>query len=225
MPKGEKNLLKRFLLSFFLAILLLAIPSVALADSWSHYIEFTVSDNSSTDRTALPIFTGINTQNLIDAGYLDSSGNVTNMKESSLEREYGVATGNITLFIPNLFANQTKIYRFYMNYLPSVAYKIILGEGGYITITDDPSIELSDNFTIEISLFIKAVSNNILIKTSAITITYNAATFDLTVVIGGTTTLNATIILTGEQIITIRGDNSKFYLDIDGVNEDWAWMP
>jgi len=156
--KLRSTVTKRLLLSLTLALLLLATPLVALADTWSYYVEFTVSDNISTDHTAFPVLTGISAQNLIDAGYLDSSGNITNIKEGSYEREYGVATGNITLFIPSLLADQSRTYRFYTNYLPSVAHKIIVGYDGYITTSDNASLELGDNFTVELDGWIDTIS-------------------------------------------------------------------
>jgi len=181
---------KRLLLSLLLALMLLATPLVVAADTWSYYLEFTVSDNSSTDWTALPIVTGISAQNLIDAGYLDSSGNITNMKEGSYERDYGVATDNITLFIPSLLANQSRTYRFYMNYLPAVAHKIIVGVDGYFTISDNASLELGDNFTIEQKGWIDTNStNDIVFKRDAFHIITDSGNITAGIISGYTTTI------------------------------------
>lgn len=140
-------------------LMLLAIPLVALADTWDYYVEFTVSDNSSTDRLALPILTGIPAQSLINADFLDPSGNITRMNEGSISRDYGVATGNITLFIPSLLANQSRTFKFYMDYIPSVVHKIIVGVGGYFTVADNTTLEPGDNFTIGLSGYIDTTAN------------------------------------------------------------------
>jgi hypothetical protein len=120
-----------------------------LADTWDYYVSFTVTDNTTTDRTALPILTGINAQSLIDAGYLDANGNQTAMYESDTSRIYGIATSNVSLFISDLQANQERAYRLYTNNVPAASQDIITGYNGYITFVDDPDIELGANFTIE----------------------------------------------------------------------------
>lgn len=131
----------------------MSIPLIVLADSWSYYVEFTVSDNSSTDRTNLPVIVPIRTQNSINAGYLDSSGNQTNVREGSYDRNYGVS-GNVTLFIPSLLANQSRTYRFYTNFVTAVTHKIITGVGGYITIGDSANLEWGNSGNVSLSGFI-----------------------------------------------------------------------
>ncbi len=140
--------------------MILAMPAMALADTWSYYVTCTVTDNGSTDRTNLPILTGINGQSLIDSHYLDSSGNITNMLEGTSAASYGVATTNVTLFIPSLLANQTRTYKFYMNYVTSVAHKIIVGYNGYFTTAYNAALELSGNFTSEFSAFVNTTAGS-----------------------------------------------------------------
>ena len=162
---------KKLFWSIYLALcLILSLSAQVLADTYTHYITFTVSDNSSTARTNLPILTGISAQSLINAGYLDSSGNQTSLQESSTDKNYGVATGNVSLFIESLAALQTRTYKFFTGYSPADSHKIIPGYGGYITTNDTAALELSNNGTVEYSGYVDTTAGmgNIINKSGAI---------------------------------------------------------
>lgn len=190
----NKRITKYLLLLGIIPTILFFISQFVLADTWDYYVEFTVAENSSTDRTYLPILTGINGQNLIDSGYLSSSGNITNMMEGSSNTDYGAATSNITLLIPSLLASQERTYRFYTNYVPSVAHKIILGLAGYFTISDDSALEIGDNGTVRLTnTYIDfGSSDNIVSKENSFAI-YNTSSNISAVVYGADSATNLTL--------------------------------
>lgn len=148
--------------------MLLAYPLVAIATSWEYYVEFTVTDNSSTSRTFLPILTGIDPDNIIDYGYLNSSGNETAMFESTSTRSYGVTTGNITLLINTLYADQEKTFKFYTGYSPAAEQSIIVGEDGYVVVSDAEALEPADNFGMEFEGIILSENRTYISKSEAI---------------------------------------------------------
>jgi len=159
---------KQILLSIWLAItLILGFSAQAIADTYSHYITFTVTDNTSTDRTGLPILTGIPASSLISSGYLNSAGNQTATREGTSTTEQGVATGNISVFIDSLSALQARTYKFYTGYSPADSHKIIPGWDGYITSNDTATAEFGSNFTQQFNDVTLYGSGNISYKTNA----------------------------------------------------------
>ncbi len=198
---------KKVVLASILALGLLAIPIVAIAESWQYYTEFTVTNNSSDVQSYLPILTGISGQNLIDAGYINASANDTQMREGSSDKKFGVATGNISLVIPDLLANQSRTYRLYTGFSPQqTSLPIVTGQSGYVTVNDSSNLELGDNFSIEVSGWIDtslgATSNTTL---TAELLLHNS--------LGGWT---PTALVDGNVTIL-----SGFYTDSSGVG---SWM-
>lgn len=157
-----KNRIKGIILAV-LIIGILLIPSIPVYadESWGYYLEFTVQDTSGTDRTNVPvILSSLIGSNLVNAGYIDSDGLDTNLKETTTAMEYLLSTTNGAMVIPNLAASQTRTYRLYMNDSPGQhGFPIIVGNEGYMTVVDADTLELGDNFEIEVSGYVDTSSD------------------------------------------------------------------
>lgn len=126
------------------------ITSSANAESWKYYFTFIVSNNSGSTLTNFPIMTTISGSEMINSRFLNSSGNNSAMKEISTNRDFGIATDNISLIIPSINPYQDIEYRLYTGYSPEKSsFSVITGDGGYITVPDTASLELGNNFSLD----------------------------------------------------------------------------
>lgn len=176
-----KNRIKGIILAV-LIIGILLIPSIPVYadESWGYYLEFTVQDTSGTDRTNVPvILSSLIGSNLVNAGYIDSDGLDTNLKETTTAMEYLLSTTNGAMVIPNLAASQTRTYRLYMNDSPGQhGFPIIVGDEGYMTVVDADALELGDNFEIEVSGYVDTdagADKNIVYKDGAFSLYISGA--------------------------------------------------
>lgn len=153
------------------------VPVYAI-DTYGYYLEFTVTDTGGTNRTNVPVLlSSIVGTNLVNTGYIDSDGLDTRLKESTTALEYMLSTTNGVMVIPTLTAYQTRTFRLYMDYAPdNTGFPIIVGESGYVTVTDAAALELGSNFEIEVSGYVDTtqVGSAILHKPAAFKI-YNYA--------------------------------------------------
>jgi len=167
-----RNIRKSIVSVILLTLMLVVMPIAVIADTWQYYTEFTVSDNSSTARTALPVLVNIKGQNLIDGGYVNTSANNTRVTESTTDRIFSVSSDYVPLFVPSLLANQSRTYKLYTGNSPEwTTAPIIVGNNGYITTTDTAGapLEPGSDFAIEVKGYIDttAVGGNITYKAGA----------------------------------------------------------
>jgi len=130
-------------------------------ETYNHIIPFTITDTSGVARTNVPVIINFDVDgNLVTYGltnatctntYMDSSGAGNSPIGSGTAYDYLMATDNITVVIPSLPAYGSVTVNLYTGYSPlQTSFYTIVGEDGYITVADDPDLELSDNFTVEI---------------------------------------------------------------------------
>ena len=120
-----------------------------LADTYLSYYPTIITDTSGSTRTALPVITGIEGQDLIDAGLITSTGLDTRMRIGSTDIPYMMSTTQIPIAtnLPESGQSQVDLYT---SYSPLAAnFNILMGESGYITIDDATSIELGNTFEIK----------------------------------------------------------------------------
>lgn len=162
---------KRLLISISLALVaMMLIGEVALA-TWAFIFPTYIMDTSSVARTYYPVLLGYNGQALVDAGKISSNGTNTNMQVGTSNIKYMLSTTNVTAVIPSLPAGATVAADLYTGYSPvQTAFPIITGSGGYVTVADNASIELGNNFTVEQSGYLNTssgVGKNTANKTAA----------------------------------------------------------
>lgn len=143
--------MKKRLLAILAVIVLNLIAAVpVLADTWGYYLEITVTDTGGSYRVNVPALLDIDGALFYTEGYMDIDGMDVRMREVDTDRDYTMDSVEVALLIPELYGNQSREYRLYLDYSPSnTAFSIIPGWGGYIAIPDDASIELGNNFEIE----------------------------------------------------------------------------
>ncbi len=143
--------MKRLFKAVLLAILVLLLTGNTVMAAWDYLFPTTLVDTSNTTRAYYPVFLGYGGQTLIDSTKISADGLDTNMQIGSADIKYMMATGNVTVVLPSLPIRGVVTASLYTGYTPlQTGFPIIPGDGGYVTVLDDASIEPSDNFTIEI---------------------------------------------------------------------------
>jgi len=128
------------------AILLVAVPVLA----YSYRATYTVSENGTASYDMLPVIGLSNNDWMIDNGFITDSTALDTRIETlgGLDKPH-LVTNNMTLTaVPVPQNSQTNLYYTTGDSLLS-AFDIILGSGGYITVSDNATLELGDNFTVE----------------------------------------------------------------------------
>lgn len=168
-------------------ILFLTLSTVVLADTWSYYITVTVKDTSATNRTNVPVLTGMSGGGFYSLGFIDSDGLDTRLFESTGATDVSgqlLGTTQYAFVIPTLSANQTRTYRFYLNYAPDrTGFPVVVGSGGYLTTSDNASLEAGADFEYEIDGYINSA-------TVGARLLYKPATLDWYVSSAGNLTAN-----------------------------------
>ena len=146
--------LKVYLLIFLVLLLSVLLPAIAMAaETWEYYFPVTITDNTSTSRTNLPVLLNFGGQNLINSGYI-VTGLDTAMKQGDItttNETYMMATAQVPLVIDTLPAGGQQTYRLYTGYAPGqTAFPIIVGDGGTITTPEATNMRLCSAFTIDI---------------------------------------------------------------------------
>jgi len=138
----------------------LACAGVVLA-SYTSYIPITVSENASTSHTYLPVIASVNNTYLADNGYINSTGLDTRVTESGTTLEH-LVTDNKTLFVlPSLSADGSAVARYELNWDSDLdSMPVIVGNDGYVTVTDDAALEPGDNFTVELKGWVDTSNTN-----------------------------------------------------------------
>jgi hypothetical protein len=154
-----------------LLILGFLLPVIGVLAAYTYYIPVTISNNSTTDYTYLPVLVDINNTQLSDLGYMDSDGLNTDMVEGASTREFMVGGNRTGVIIPSLLGNQQTAVNYRLgDDVGQTDFPIIVGMGGNFTVDDAAGMELGNNFTLEYSGYIDtgAVGGDLVSKEGAI---------------------------------------------------------
>ncbi len=152
-------MLRRLFKAITIALLGMFLFNAVVLAAWEFMFPISIADNSSTTRTYYPVFLGFGGQVLVDSGKIGSNGTDTNMQIGATSIKYMMATGNVTAVIPNLPANGVVQADLYTGYSPEQSsFAIIPGNGGYVTVSDNASMEPGANFTWMQSAFVDTES-------------------------------------------------------------------
>jgi len=209
-------------------IMVLCIGAAALASDISGAIysgKITISNNGTTTENVV-VTANISTQALIDSGYINSSANNTAVHDTVGEdTAYMPASGNTTdwvIWIPSIDGNTVIEYRLYaggdamdgkLRYFPG-------SEGA--NVTDHSSIELGDDFLIEVKGLFDTSSGadkNVIYKDSAFRV-YVSASGNITASITGGNSVTATAISSGEYTLSVSANITHLFIYIDDSLED-----
>ena len=151
-------------------MIMLATPVFA---AYNYVIPIQVTNNSTTSYTNLPILVPIYNDQLVTEGFIDATGLDTDVQEGA-SSPFSVVDDKLGIFTTGITGSQSLSFTDYLGYTPNAAsYPLITGLGGYVTTSDDATLELGDNFTVDLSGFIDTddVDGNIIYKTNSFAIT------------------------------------------------------
>jgi len=211
---NKKNLI---CLAFTLTLL---IPSVVLAYTYTTSITAIESDGNSY--TQLPVIATVNNQYLADNGYISSTGLDTKVLRGATELPHMLANDK-TLFCSAMSANEQSNFNYTFGNTALESFPIIVGHGGYVTVSDDGSIELSNTFAIELKGYVDTSSGsdkNLIYKQDAFRVYVNAS-YSVRAAILGTgdsesLAVTATPVSSGVHIVKVTADATNFKIFIDG---------
>ena len=138
-------MVKRALTLSFIAIILMAVPVLAVV---AYQAPYTITENASVKYDMFPAIGLSNNQWMADNGFMNSSANDTRIETlGGLEKPHMVSDNRTLTAVPVPANSQTNLY-FTTGNSELAAMDIITGRGGYITTSDNTDLEPTDNFTI-----------------------------------------------------------------------------
>lgn len=193
--------MKRILAGLLPLILLLAVPTAALAQTY--YQTFTITNSGTTDYTQVPLKISIDNTALVNNLYISSSGLDTRVASSGITLPHMLTDNALYSVLPNINHGVSTSIHYTMGNEPLTSFAIIPGYGGNVTVADSPSLEPGDApYSLEWSGYVNTtnVGASIVSKPGAFilnvsspgTITYSA----------NNATVSVSGITSGEQVIT-----------------------
>jgi len=135
------------LISFFVALLLLLVPMVALG-AYSNYITVTVFNNGTETYGDMPVLVSVNNTQLYNLGYINATGLNTNLLEGSGGRVYMVATPRLGIYAPSMAPGQVRTYYYRLaDTTGQTGFPVMVGVDGNVTASDSSSSKLGLNWT------------------------------------------------------------------------------
>lgn len=210
------KMIKARLLTIGLALALLATPLVAIASDISdaQYYGIILVSNNATAATNVATTANISTDNLISGNYLNATATNAVVRNSSgadvaFMPGYTPDNGLWCFWVPSIGTDSYLNYILYTANSTGGKYRYFPGDGG-MTISDDASMEPSDNFSLGMTGWF---------NTSATMVGENVTTKHETGV-GG---IRIRVIAEGEVTSSIYASGS--YLDFVRVNSDDVRIP
>jgi len=158
---------KKIILNLILVAMFALIPVITVfaVPSYGYYTDITVTNTSGTARTNIGVTTATNVSALNSAGYINATGTNTQVENAGSQSYYGLANDKVNIYVPSLAGYQSQTYRLYLNYNPVVGdgtrnvpynfnFPVVLGDGGYVTTTDNAALEPASDFQITAESFI-----------------------------------------------------------------------
>ncbi len=221
--------MKKKYLSFIVLVVLIAmlLPAGVVLASFGYYIPITVFNNWTDDRANIPVLVVINNTQLADLGYILPSGLDTHLVEGGEGIYSMVATSRLAFFISSIEEGQERLYHYLLGTEePREGFPLMVGTGGNITVEDDPSLELGDEFMLEASGWIDTsqVGGNLVYKEEAFRLYIPSEGTVRAAILGGGDVENLSVNATGlsPEIMSIwvlaDGEDFAIYLDGDEVD-------
>jgi len=180
--------MKRLLRSSLLAVIaLVLLISPVLAQSY--YALLQIQETGGTAYPQLALIHDVNNEYLADNGYMEADALDTRViTGASVELPHMVVEDKL-LFVSNIGASSTTNLRYTFGNTDLASLAIIEGNDGFSTVDDHASLELADDFTIELEGYIDTSSGsdkNLVYKEESFT-TYISGATDVTsaIMVGG----------------------------------------
>lgn len=201
-----------------IVILLVATPVFA----YLYRASITIVESDGNAYFMLPMEVEANNQWMADNGFMEADALDTRVQTFTGTNKPHMVSTDATLFsIPVSANSQTNLY-FMTGESDLSAMYVITGHGGYITIPDDASLELDDNFEIEMKGYIDTTAGEgryLITKDNAFVVNIDGAG-TITATITGGTSVSATTIASGVHTVLITADETNLKIFIDTVQKD-----
>lgn len=127
---------------------------------------FTVAESNGTDYTALPVTCSEDVEWLVDNGFITTSTALDTRVETfgGTEQIHMMAEDRIMAFVPSLDGNSQLNWYLTTGNSALSSFPVIVGDGGYVTISDAAALELEDDFKIEFDGYLDMASDEDLIE-------------------------------------------------------------
>jgi hypothetical protein len=168
---------KRILI--FASVLIISamlLPYIVMADSSVSL--FTIVESSGNNYAMLPMISTIDNSILVSQGKIAADGLDTEVLAGSTSIPHMLTTDK-TLFAYTIGANSTNYFSYSTKSTPDTSMPIIVGQGGYITTTDNGALEPANNFSIAVNGYVNTTagaSENIVNKANALLVSVDPST-------------------------------------------------
>lgn len=162
-------------------------PARATITAYNHIIPFTITDTSGVARTNVPVIItydvsgklvayGLTNATCTDT-YVDSTGASNSPVGDGTAYKYLMNSNNITCIIPSLPAFGSVTINLYTGYAPvQTTFPLIMGNGGYYSVNDSTSLNVTTNGTMSMNAYLGGTSGNLFNKPSAYNVSWNTTT-------------------------------------------------
>jgi hypothetical protein len=167
--------------AIFIVFLTAVLPVLATPSVWNYYFVINVQDTSGVTRTNVPVLTGVSGNALNSSGYMSANGLDAQAADgTSSSLGYMVGSANFPVVIDTLPANGTVPVWLYTGVSPAAtSFPFVVGDGGFVTVTDNAALEPANNFSIVASGYLNTTagaSENIVSKTVALVVNVDPST-------------------------------------------------
>lgn len=134
---------------------MIAVPIFAA----SYRASYIITETNGTSYEMLPVIKAANTTWLVDNGYMDTDALDTRVETlGGIAQPHLVTDDSILTAYPVSGDSQTNLY-FTTGNTPLTSMDIIVGNGGYVTITDAAALEFGNNFEVELKGYFNTSSS------------------------------------------------------------------
>lgn len=213
------TLTKRLCLSLALvavATLLVVVPVLAA------YYVYIITENTGTDYEKLALNLTLDVDYLVSEGYVSPSGLDTRVTDSSYLVLPHMMADDKVMWVSDLEGNKTTQFIFWTEQAALDSMPVIAGHGGYVTITDNATLEPGDVYAFGIMGYVDTAAGadkNIIRKDSAVTFNVSAAG-NLTFSVYGGNSLTASGVTSGFMTIMVYCDGFELWMEIGEVEQD-----
>jgi len=153
------KMIKNILRGTVLALILLVLVGGTVFAAYTYYANIQVQETDGNSYTYLPIIADVDNDYLSDNGYISLTGLDTRVLAGSTELKHLVVDDSVLFVAPTVGANSTGNYKYTLNNTEDLdSFPIIMGYDGYVTISDNATLELGDDFEIEFDGYVDTSS-------------------------------------------------------------------
>jgi len=198
-------------------MLFVAVPVLAV-----YYVQLVVEESTGTDYTQLALNMTFDVDGLVDEGYISSTGLDTRVTDSEYNVLPHMLAEDRLLWVSDLSGDTTTQFIFWSDQSAIDSFPTITGHGGYVTISDNATLEPGDVYAFGIMGYVDTTAGSnksIIRKDGAVTFNVSAAG-NLTFSVYGGNSVTAANITSGFMTIMVYCDSYELWIEIGEVEQD-----